>query len=78
MLDTSQKSPPKFFFQSVAKNIQRGDPSKNWIRAESAPPPVYNVIPELSPDRVKSSNQIRISMTQIEKMLIQLKKYPFW
>ena len=38
MLDTSQKSPPKFFFQSVAKNFQRGDPSKNWIRAESAPP----------------------------------------
>ena len=38
MLHTSQNSPPKFFFQSVAKNIQRGDPSKYWIRAESAPP----------------------------------------
>ena len=45
----------KNFFEKFQNftHRQRGDPSKNWIRAESAPP-VYNLIPEPSPDRVKS------------------------
>ena len=61
----------KFFekFQNITRR-QRGDPSKTETRAESAPPPAYNVIPEPSPDRVNPHIEIYIVIHFLQFFLI--------